>query len=190
MFFPRKVLAPGPGVELIVETRFRNLCTFIYWKGSFTPFCFFCTIKLETIGLHGDVRVRMKIQFGRTNETHPLVHTHRHLHHVCCMQIQARGSSLACTTNALLHECSADALPPGLGCDGQKANLRAGERALLRRGEGGSRGVQENRPKNDSFLFSHDLLGRRYVGQRSQNILPISFPSGRRQNRCILVKGR
>ena len=190
MFFPPEEPCPRAWVELIVETRFRSLRTFIYWKGSFTPFCFSCTVKLETIGLHGNARVRMKIQFGRTNEAHPLIHTHRHLHHVSCMQVQAGGPPLPCTTNALLHERSADTLSPGLGCDGQKANLRAGERALLRRGEGGPRGVQENRPKNDSFLFSHDLLGWRYVGQRSQNILSISFPSGRRQNRCILVKGR
>ena len=60
----------------------------------------------------------------------------------------------------------------------------------MRTGESGSRGVQENRPKDDSFLFSHDLLGRRYLRQRGQDILPVSFPAGRRHNGCILLKSR
>jgi len=83
-----------------------------------------------------------------------------------------------------------DALTPGLGRDGQKAHLRAGERTPMRSGESGSRGVQENRPRDDSFFFSHDLLGRSYVRQRGQDILPVSFPSGRRHNGCILLKSR
>ena len=60
----------------------------------------------------------------------------------------------------------------------------------MRSGESGSRGVQENRPRDDSFFFSHDLLGRSYVRQRGQDILPVSFPSGRRHNGCILLKSR
>jgi len=132
----------------------------------------------------------MEIQLGGANEPHPLIHTHRHLHHVGRMQVQADGPKPACTANALLHERSADALTPGLGCDGQKAYLRAGERTLMRSGESGSRGVQDYRPKDDSFLFSHDLLGRRYVRQRGQDILPVSFPAGRRHNGCILLKSR
>ena len=54
-----------------------------YIRKAYLPlFCFSHRIEVETIGLDDDARVRMEIQFGRTNEAHSLVHTHRHLHHV------------------------------------------------------------------------------------------------------------
>ena len=161
---------------------------FIRTRWLFALSCFSHMIEFETIGLDGDARVRMEIQVGGVDEPHPLVHPHRHLHHVGRMQVQAGGPKPTRTANALLHERGADALTPGLGCDGQKAHLRAGERSLIRGRESGSRGVQENRPEDDPFLFCHDLLGLRYIRQRGQDILPVSCPSGRRHNGCVLLK--